>query len=278
MHNVTDLHSWIGKEQIHVATIDHHQAMLISNTLGVETPPSGAPLPGLWHWCWFTDALPASELGRDGHSKKGGFLPPVPLPRRMWAGGQIEFLRPIEIGVACTKRSTIVDVQEKQGRSGSLCIVTVKHELSVFDELCLVEHQNLVYREDPKGDGPTASPPLPPANPMVSRTIVPDPILMFRYSALTFNGHRIHYDVDYARDVEGYRDLVFHAPLSATLLHALATEMADGNAISRFSYRATSPVFCNEDLKFCGRIETDKIVVWTENSEGHQAMIAEAQV
>ena len=228
LQSVADLNEWIGREREMSAVIDHHQAELMAATIGCDAPDTGKALPGLWHWCWFNDALPASKLGRDGHPKLGIFLPPVPLPRRMWAGGKIEFCNPIEIGVEHKRRSIITNIQEKTGRSGQLCIVTVEHEITRADMLCVRESQSLVYREDPKSGAIQPEPPLPPSSAEVSVQLLPDPVLMFRYSALTFNGHRIHYDVDYAQTVEGYRGLVFHAPLTATYLLKLATDMAGG--------------------------------------------------
>ncbi|MEM7216095.1 MAG: MaoC family dehydratase N-terminal domain-containing protein [Pseudomonadota bacterium] len=268
MQTVTELNSWVGKEQVRTAIIDHRQCELMAATLGCDIPKHGEELPGLWHWCWFNDALPASELGRDGHPRKGGFLPPVPLPRRMWAGGKVEFVSPIEVGTECTKRSTIMDIQEKNGRSGSLCIVTIEHLFLDGDRLCVREEQNLVYREDPKEGAPKPSPAKPPSGAQIIKSLKPDSVLMFRYSALTFNGHRIHYDVDYARDVEGYRDLVFHAPLTAMLLLRLAEELAEGNPVRQFSYRATSPLYCNEEVKLRGRADGESLLVWAENMAG----------
>ena len=277
LQTVTDLKSWIGKEQIHTATIDHRVAELMAVTLGVPVPENGSDLPGLWHWCWYNDAFPASELGRDGHPKRGGFLPPVSLPRRMWAGGNLEFAAPIKVGTEHTKRSVIKNIEEKTGRSGPLCIVTIEHQVMRGDMVCVHEEQNLVYREDPKKDAPAPNSPSPPENPDLSRTFTPDPVLMFRYSALTFNGHRIHYDVDYARNVEGYRDLVFHAPLTATLLLQLATELNNGIPVRKYAYRATTPLFCNEEFRLCGRRDGEKLLVWAETPDGFQAMIGEAK-
>ncbi|MEM9277624.1 MAG: MaoC family dehydratase N-terminal domain-containing protein [Pseudomonadota bacterium] len=276
MQTVTDIKSWIGKEQVRTGIIDHRQAELMAVTLGCDVPEPGSALPSLWHWLWFNDALTASKLGRDGHPQKGGFIPPVALPRRMWAGGKVEFVSPVMIGTECTKRSVVKDINEKSGRSGALCIVTIEHQILCGSRLCIREEQNLVYREDPKPDAPKGAAPIPPENPAVTRTIIPDPVLMFRYSALTFNGHRVHYDADYAREVEGYKGLVFHAPLTATMLMQLAEEIADGRPVRNYSYRATSPLFCNDEIRFCGREEDGRLVVWAQTPQGGQAMIGEA--
>ncbi|MGI9350237.1 MAG: FAS1-like dehydratase domain-containing protein [Rhizobiaceae bacterium] len=277
MQTVTDLKTWIGKEQIRTAPIDHRVAELMAATLGYPVPENGSDLPGLWHWCWYNDAFPASELGRDGHPKRGGFLPPVSLPRRMWAGGNLEFVAPVKIGSEHTKRSIIKDIQEKNGRSGPLCIVTIEHQIMFGAKICIREEQNLVFRDDPKADVPGPAPPSPPQKAELIRSFTPDPVLMFRYSALTFNGHRIHYDVEYARNVEGYKGLVFHAPLTATLLLRLATDLNNGIPIRNFSYRATSPLFCNEEIRLCGRRDEETVLVWAETPDGFQAMIGKAR-
>ncbi len=277
MTNSNDWKSWLGKSETNIALIDARQAELMAATFDMQIPKKGDALPPCWHWAWFNVAKPHSQLGRDGHPKRGGtgLLPPISLPRRMWAGGNIEFLKPILVGTEITKKSTIERIAEKKGNSGALCIVTVLHQLFDGEELCIAEKQNLVFREDPKSDAPKISPPAPPQEPQVTRIISPDPVTMFRYSALTFNGHRIHYDVDYARDVEGYDGLVFHAPLTATLLLGLAKEIA-GKEITTFNYRATSPLFGHEDFTIHGKQDGDKITVWAQTPNGAQAMIAEA--
>lgn len=276
MQSVTDLTSWIGKELVRTELIDEKQCRLLAVTIGVDPPSNGDPLPFPWHWAWFNDALPSNELGRDGHPKKGGFLPPVALPRRMWAGGSLDVHREVPIGAEITRRSTIEDIQEKSGRSGALCIVTVRHELLAGSELCVDERQNLVYREDPGEDAPPPAHVTPPTHATIKRNFTPDQVLMFRYSALTFNGHRIHYDVDYAREVEGYKGLVFHAPLTATFLYDLARELG-GREPGKFTYRATSPLFCGDAITLCGKVEGENALVWALNPEGSQAMIAQVQ-
>ena len=278
LQTMTDLQNWLGKSETKAALIDTPQVEMMSATFDTATLNNGDQLPVCWHWAWFNDAKPHSELGRDGHPKRGGnaLLPPIPLPRRMWAGGEIKFLNSIIIGKEITKISTIEKIVEKNGSTGQLCIVTVLHELFDGETLCISEWQNLVFREDPKPDAPKAILIAPPRNAELSRTIKPDTVTMFRYSALTFNGHRIHYDVDYARDVEGYEGLVFHAPLTATLLLGLANEMAD-KLISQFNYRATAPLFGHQNFSIHGKKENGKIIVWAQTPQGGQAMIGEAK-
>ncbi len=278
LQTMTDLQNWLGKSETKTAFIDSRQAELLAATFNSDIPKKGDALPPCWHWAWFNDAIPPSQLGRDGHPKRGlsGLLPPSPLPRRMWAGGRIEFIKPVIIGKEITKKSTIEKIAEKTGSTGALCIVTTLHELFDEDELCIREHQNLVFREDPKPDTPKPQQIAPPQNAQVSHSVTPDTITMFRYSALTFNGHRIHYDIDYARDIEGYKGLVFHAPLTATLLFELATQIAD-KSISQFSYRATAPLFGHQDFSIHGKKDGDKITVWAQTPTGGQAMIGEAK-
>jgi len=277
LQTMTDLNQWLGRSETNSAIIDARQAEMMAATFDMTILEVGDPLPPCWHWAWFNAAKPHSELGRDGHPKRGGnaLLPPISLPRRMWAGGSLNFQKSILVGKTITKKSTIEKISEKNGKSGTLFIVTILHELFDEDTLCISEQQNLVFREDPKPNAPKAIAPAPPKNAEISREIMPDPVTMFRYSALTFNGHRIHYDVDYARDVEGYEGLVFHAPLTATLLLGLAREIA-GKEIRNFNYRATAPLFGHEKFSIHGKKEGDKITVWAETPDGGQAMIGEA--
>ncbi|MEL7429647.1 MAG: MaoC family dehydratase N-terminal domain-containing protein [Pseudomonadota bacterium] len=273
MTNITD---WIGREQTRVDVINARQAELLAVTLGVEKPVEDQPLPECWHWAWFNDALPVKELGRDGHPKRGGFIPPVALPRRMWAGGSLEFVSPVIIGREIRKVSRIEAIKEREGSTGKLCIVTLAHRLYDGEILCVDERQNLVFREDPKPGAGPAAPIEPPQHPTHTHVINPDPVMMFRYSALTFNGHRIHYDVDYARKVEGYPDLVFHAPLTATSLCSLAGEILGQDKPRTFTYRATAPLFCNAPVKLAGKKSGKQARVWAETPSGSQAMLAEA--
>ncbi|MEO0329084.1 MAG: MaoC family dehydratase N-terminal domain-containing protein [Pseudomonadota bacterium] len=276
MAKTVNPNDWIGKQQYRSAVIDDRSSEMIAVTMGQPIPQAGEPLPTCWHWAWFNDALPASELGRDGHPKKGGFMPPIPLPRRMWAGGDIEFHEPIVIGKEHQKLSTIKNIVEKDGRSGRLFIVTIEHVVSCGKMVCVRENQNLVYRDDPVPGVPKPSPPEPPGNPDDTKELCPDSVMMFRYSALTFNGHRIHYDVDYAREVEGYPGLVFHAPLTATMLCRFAQDARPELPVRKFSYRATSPLYCGDKISLCAKDNGQSgTIVWATTPGGHQAMIGE---
>jgi len=276
--DIETLKSWIGRSERHSAVIRPDPMAMMSATLGgsADLPRDGTPLPAAWHWLYFLKPTPRGDLGLDGHAALGEFLPPVALPRRMWAGGCFDFRKPIRIGESVNKVSSISKIERKSGRSGELCFVTVRHELFVADELRLIEDHDIVYRED---TAVTQSAPLPPGGAEMRETVIPDPVLLFRYSALTFNGHRIHYDADYCRDVEGYPDLVFHGPLTATLLLDLATRRAGKRALAKFSYRALSPLFVDKPFTIALRFDgQDRLILWAETPEGRLAMSAEAQL
>ncbi len=270
------LQNWIGHQVQTHDLLRSEPARFMQATLDHEPSlRNGDVLPPLWHWLYFLEAKRASELGRDAHPKKGGFLPPVPLPRRMWAGGRITFLAPLIIGKDVLKRSTIRNVTEKKGRSGDLCFVTVEHAVFQDEQLVLNEEQDIVYREDPKPDTPKPEPAPSPDNPDFSRVVTPTQVLLFRYSALTFNGHRIHYDVDYARDIEGYSGLVFHGPLTATLLVEIASAQM-GRDPKSFEYRAQSPIAGPRPFQIEGRCEGDVLTLWAKTSDNALAMSASA--
>ncbi len=270
--------NWIGKQQVHEGMIDHHHASLLAATLDLPVPKNGSELPQCWHWAWFNEARPPSELGRDGHPAKGGFIPALPSPRRMWAGGNLTFHKPVLVGRHHRKISSIEQIEQKDGASGALFIVTIRHRLfDEDDDLCVDEVQNLVYRDDPDPNAPPQQFPLAPGNAETTREFKPDSTLLFRYSALTFNGHRIHYDLDYARKVEGYSNLVLHAPLSATLLCQLGNEQLSDVPLRSFHYRATAPVFCGETVRLCARGNGNRVQLWIEKTGGIQAMISTAE-
>ncbi|MDW8444930.1 MAG: MaoC family dehydratase N-terminal domain-containing protein [Acetobacteraceae bacterium] len=209
-------------------------------------------LPPLWHWILFQDWRPAGALGPDGHPKRGGFLPPVHhLGRRMWAGGRIAFPACLRIGESVKRTSTITAIAEKEGASGPLVFVTLRHAIESASGLAIEEEQDLVYRSVSSIARKEAkAEPLPQGG--IVELILPDPVLLFRYSALTGNGHRIHYDADYAREVEGYPGLVVHGPLQATLLALLARRIHPSGRMVRFSFRALRPAFAGERLTLVG--------------------------
>ena len=234
--------------------------------------PQGA-LPPLWHWMLFADWTPASGLGPDGHPKRGGFLPPVhDLPRRMWAGGRIQFHAPLHAGDAVTRRSTILSVTEKAGGSGALVFVTVRHEISNLAGPVLTEEQDIVYRGT-EGDAVKPGVPAPPIAAAAAREMFPDPVLLFRYSALTGNGHRIHYDADYVRDVEGYPGLIVHGPLQATWMAMLAAELGP---LARFSFRGRRPAVAGSAMQVEAWHGDTGVNLRTRDATGAVCMTAEA--
>lgn len=243
-----------------------------------DDPRPGDALPPLWHWLYFLPFHRQSELGPDGHARRGGFLPPVDLPRRMWAGGRVEFHRPLRVGRDVTRVSRIADVTFKEGSSGPLVFVLVRHEISDADGLALTEEHDIVYRGHPRPEESAPAPRNSPADALWERTIHPDDVLLFRYSALTFNGHRIHYDRRYATQVEGYPGLVVHGPLIATLLVDLIREHLPGATVTRFEFRAVSPIFDTAAFTVAGKPEADgkTIRLWAKAASGALAMSATA--
>jgi 3-methylfumaryl-CoA hydratase len=274
------LQAWIGKTETHTETLCAVMAEALAAVLDQpDAPRTGEPLPPLWHWIYFWSIQRQSELGPDGHPKRGGFLPPVPLPRRMWAGGRLRFHAPLPVGAVATRSSRILDVTSKQGKSGALVFVTVRHEILHDDIVTLAEEHDIVYRDAPQPGAPAARPPLAPAYPVWRRTVTPDAVLLFRYSALTFNGHRIHYDRSYATQVEGYPGLIVHGPLIATLLVDLLRRQMPQARLTAFDFRAISPLFDTETFEVCGRPEADgRVTLWAQNARGELAMQAEAQL
>ncbi|MET0981965.1 MAG: MaoC family dehydratase N-terminal domain-containing protein [Telluria sp.] len=273
------LQQWVGKTQVLHETVRPEVAAALAATLDEpDAPREGDPLPPLWHWTNFNAVVPWSQLGEDGHPKRGGFLPPVPLPRRMWAGGRFVFHAPVPIGAQVARTSTIASVSSKEGSTGRLVFVTVRHDITRDGELAITEEHDIVYRDLP---APGSAPPPPKAAPRDarwSRTIVPDPVLLFRYSALTFNGHRIHYDRTYVTEVEGYPGLIVHGPLIATLLVGLVRRELPDASLAQFRFRALAPLFDTEAFTVCGAPSADgsTINLWAQNSRGELAMQAEA--
>lgn len=246
-------------------------------TAALDLPDQGAVLPPLWHWMLFQDWAPASGLGTDGHPKRGGFLPPVhDLPRRMWAGGVVNFLAPLRVGEAVTRTSTILSVEQKTGGTGALVFVTVRHDVAGPQGVAISEEHNIVYRGT-GGAAVKAAPaaPPPPAGALV-RSLTPDPVLLFRYSALTGNGHRIHYDLDYVTREEGYPGLVVHGPLQATLLAALAVQASPGQTLRRFAYRGRRPAFHDRALTLVAAPGADGVRVESRDDTGAVCMDGEA--
>jgi 3-methylfumaryl-CoA hydratase len=269
------LRQWVGRKEVRRDVASAWPLTALAATLDdtAVSTDAGAPIPPGWHWIFFLDAKPPAELGSDGHPKRGGFLPPVPLPRRMWAGGKLEFLRPLEVGDAITRESEIVSVEPKSGRSGTLVFVTVRHTIAASAGAAIIEQQDIVYREAAQKGEPLPPGKAAPQEPQWRRDAMPDTVMLFRYSALTFNGHRIHYDKDYATGEEHYPGLVVHGPLQATLLLDLCRNKA-GRPLKAFEYRAQYPAFVGRALTVNGNFDAAaaKADVWTANDAGHYAM------
>ena len=281
-----NLQDWIGRSETvdDVATATPYAALAATldwpMPAGGYRPAPGTQLPALWHWLYFLPIHAQSEIGPDGHARRGGFLPPVPLPRRMWAGSNFVFHAPLHVGDALSRSSTIVDVEQKSGRSGSLVFVKVRHELrrNGSAEVALTEHHDIVYRPAPSPDDIAAPPQAAPAQWDWERRIVPDDVLLFRYSALTFNGHRIHYDRQYVTGVEGYPGLVVHGPLIATLLMDLLRRNAPGATVLKFEFRAVRPSFDIDPFSVHGARAADgkSVHLWARDHEGWLTMDATA--
>jgi 3-methylfumaryl-CoA hydratase len=239
----------------------------------------GDLLPPLWHWLYFLPVTRSSLMGPDGHPKKGGFLPPVPLPRRMWAGGRLLFHRDIHLGETISRTSQIIDVSVKHGRSGPLVFVLVRHEIAGPLGLAITEEHDIVYRDAPDADETPQPGRNAPQESVWSRNINPDPVLLFRYSALTFNSHRIHYDRDYATQTESYPGLIVHGPLIATLLADLVRQNTH-RRMSGFRFRALRPLFDTAPFSVhAGDANAlDRTPVWARDPDGFTAMQAEADL
>ncbi len=251
--------------------LDAARAEALHATLGLEGRPA-APLIPFAHQIYFWEPRRAARLGDDGHPRPGdGLIPDMGLPRRMWAGGRLEFHAPLRPGKLAEKRSRRLSAERKTGRSGALGLVTLHHEISQDGKLCVTEEQDLIYREAARPDSPAPQPPSAPDGAEESRAAEFTPTMLFRYSALTFNGHRIHYDADYAREVEGYSGLVVHGPLLAQLLMLMAESALGG--LSRFRFRATAPLFVSETAQLCRSGSR----LWVRGPDGRQCMEAEAE-
>lgn len=248
-------------------------------TLDYDTSlQAGDALPLLWHWMFFRPTIAQSLIGQDGHPVKGSFLPDLGLPRRMWAGGRLRFLTPLTIGEAITRESRVRNVTEKSGRSGKLSFVTVAHQIRSANALAIDEEQDIVYREPATPGMPAPAPTAAPDTEQWHREVTPTEVLLFRYSALTFNGHRIHYDKPYAIETEGYPNLVVHGPLIATLLIDLLRRHESRATVLDFSFKAMRPSFLGNTISLCGQPSADgkTVELWAKDPEGWLTMTARA--
>lgn len=275
---MTNVMDWIGKQEVVSEVLDPQRALQFATTINKPLAcEAGISLPELWHWMVCVAAVPIDEIGRDGHPKKGLFLPPVDLPRRMWAGGRFEFVKPLTLGERITRTSTIKDIQFKTGRTGELVFVTVAHAYVGDQGGHITEEHDIVYRAYPKTDAETAT----------AEVVVDDtpcqwqqnyeahPVQLMRYSALTFNGHRIHYDRDYAA-FEGYAGLVVHGPLIATYMLELVREHMPQAQVKAFSFRALRPIIDIHPFSVHVSVDGDRVQLWAKDHQGQRAMQGEA--
>ena len=277
--DIDHLKSWTGRQETRADTITPQLLRAFRATLDGDSgePDAGEVVPQALHWCLSPPTVPMGEIGPDGHPARGGFLPPVPLPRRMWAGGRLWFNDDLRVGDRVERLSTVKDVALKEGRTGALCFVVVEHRVSTARGLAVTEEHDIVYRglDAPASGAPKA---VEPETPDLSRTVDPSPVLLFRYSALTFNGHRIHYDRPYVTEVEGYPGLIVHGPLQATLLLEVAADLSPGERVARFSFRATRPLFDLAPFTVNGRRSGERSAsLWVAGREGLVHMQADAE-
>jgi 3-methylfumaryl-CoA hydratase len=274
--DLSHLRQWIGRTEKKTDVVTAHLVAGLRSVLFLDVgkPQEGDAAPFTAHWCLTLPVVPMSEVGPDGHPTRGGFLPPVPLPRRMWAGGEISFIEPLRVGDVVTRTSTIKEINLKPGSTGLLCFVSVDHVFSTSRGVATRERHNIVYREMPSAgqNAAPAKPPTAPATAKHSERHLADPVLLFRYSALTFNGHRIHYDRDYVTKVEGYPGLIVHGPLQAALLIELAAKLHGGKAPATFVYRGLQPLFDGGEFSVNASDISTGLDLWTANAQGEPTM------
>ncbi len=275
--DISALKPWIGRQEIVADPMALQPAAALAATLDrPSVPKPGDALPPLWHWTYFLPMHRQSEIAEDGHAKRGGFIPPVALPRRMFAGARLTFTRDLRLGEPATRTSTVTGIDVKEGRTGALVFLRIRNDFTSARG-AIVEEQDIVYREHPRADEPPPAPRTPPVQAMWRREFQADIMLLFRYSALIFNAHRIHYDRDYATRIEGYPGLVVHGQLVATLL----AELVHANTAARmtaFRFRSLRPLFDIAPFTLCGAPQGRHVLLWAQDANGALAMEAEAEL
>ncbi|AFK72728.1 transposase [Pseudomonas putida SJTE-1] len=257
---------WVGRTQSRSDQFHSAHVRKIAATFDLPAPEEGQELPWLWHWCFFDDCAAQQSLGPDGHPRLGGFMPPAHGRNRMWAGSRVSFIQPLLVGAQAQRRTTLKHIEEKHGRTGSLLFVTLSHEVWQDQQLCVREEQDIVYREPtpPKASAGQVAPEVD-----WHETVTPDPLLLFRYSALTFNAHRIHYDWPYVTKAEGYPGLVVHGPLTATLNLAAFIRANPLAHVRTFSFRAARPLIAPAAFHLSGRHERHGYAeLWASDHNG----------
>ena len=264
------LRQWIGRSRVVDDLLASAPLKRLSATIGVTLPDE--ILPPLAHWLYFLQASDAAGLAADGHATTGDFLPPVALPRRMWAGSRVEFLTPLRVNEPARRESTVTDVAMKNRGNRQMVFVTVQHEVSASGRVALREEQRIVYLDRTNSSNQDTKPHVAPGEAQWSKELIPDPVLLFRYSALTFNAHRIHYDRDYAVNDEGYPGLVVHGPLAASLLITLLQSKHPDFVVRLLEIRAQKPLFDTGSFSLNGRRDGDVALLWTLDHAGDAAM------
>lgn len=276
--DLTPLKAWIGRREVLVDPLPTFSAAALSVTLDRDdAPATGDALPALWHWVYFLNLDKTADLTENGHAAHGGFLPPMPLPRRMFAGARLRFHRPLRLGERARRVSTIADVRLKQGASGDLVFLLVRNEFDVGGELALVEEQDIVYRAPAEPGATGGVPRRAPTGALWVREFTADEKLLFRYSALIFNAHRIHWDRPYTQHREGYPGLIVHGQLIATLLADLVRRHTD-RPIVAFRFRSVSALFEHTRCRLCGVPRADAVTLWAEGVHGDLVMEAHAEL
>jgi 3-methylfumaryl-CoA hydratase len=272
--SLDSLGSWVGRSEERSETITAAPLIGLSATLdraNEPEPAGGSAMPALAHWLYFLPDTPQSEIGVGGHPMRGTLLPPVPLPHRMWAGDRLSLYRDLLVGIEAVRKLTVTRVEAKEGRSGPLVFVTARHQIRDLVGLAIDEEHDIVYRDNPSPCATSFAPVAAPTDETFSRTIVPNPVLLFRYSALTFNGHRIHYDRPYVTEVEGYPGLGVHGPLIATLLLDLVRREQPDARLKAPVFKAASPLFDIDPFAMCGRREAGGVALWARSNTGNMA-------
>jgi 3-methylfumaryl-CoA hydratase len=275
----TDFADWTGRSRTEEDEVTAAPVRALAATLDLDVPAIavGEPIPPAWHWLYFLATAPGPALGADGAEARGTFLPAVELPRRMWAGGSFVFHRPLLLGEHLSRVSTIGEVARKLGKQGPLVFVTIQHEIAGPAGPAVSEEHVIVYRPAAR-DGEATAPLEAPDGAQWRRVVTPDPVLLFRFSALTFNGHRIHYDRPYTTGEEGYPGLVVHGPLQALLLLELVRNAVPDRPVRRFEYRALAPIFDTAPFSVNGVPDGDKVRLWTADGAGCLGMTGRAEL
>lgn len=272
-----DAAAWIGRSEKRAdlltdGLLARFHATLDTSDAGDRLAPQGI------HWCLCLPDAPTAELGEDGHPKRGGFLPPVDLPRRMWASSSVEFLAPLSAGATVERTSIVAAMTEKHGGTGRLVFVEVDHEVRADGMPAVRERQTIVYREAATGAKPAAPVVPAPETWQWERVVTPSETLLFRYSALTFNAHRIHYDRPYATGLEGYAGLVVHGPLTATLLLDLCARNLGANTLRTLAFRGLAPAIAGRPLRLCGRRDGTQVELRAFDADESAVMSASATI